>query len=224
MILPFKKGASRDADVFDKLANHLSLSIEAANLVEKELAPSVNPHEVERIAAQVIALEKRGDELASEITKLLARSTLPLTMHGELERILDLIDDILDELYFVSQELARGRKHGVSANPRVAELYRDLAAMSSVAKLAIQKLRDLIATAMHDTRKAEELNIEIDAFEDRVDEMRNSVLNRVYESRHDFDAIALFHIIEVARAIDRIVDTCKDVAHMILSIVSGALG
>ena len=224
MILPFKRSTPRDLDVFAKMASHLALSIEAANLVEKELAQAVDRHEVERIATQVVALEKRGDELASEIKQVLARSTLPLTMHGELERILDLIDDILDDLYFISQEVARGRKYGISDNPRVRELYQDLAAMSSVAKLAIQKLRDLISTALRDMRKASELNIEIDVFEDRVDEMRNTVLNKVYENRDHFDPITLFHIIEVARAIDRVVDTCKDVAHMIISIVSGALG
>jgi len=218
------KGRGKEPDPFAKLAMHIALSIEAAELVEQALSHATDIHEVERLAAQVIALEKRGDELAAEITKLLAKSTLPLTMHGELERILDLVDDILDDLYFISQEVARGKRHGLLDNDKVRELYRDLASMSSVAKLAIQKLRELAYTAPRDLSKASELNIEIDAFEDRVDEMRNSVLNRVYEYREFLDPLSLYHVIEVARAIDRVVDTCKDVAHLIISVVSGALG
>ncbi len=223
MVFTFLRRGSRELSLFEKLANHLELSVEAAELVEKQFKRDTDRHEIESLAAQVIALEKRGDELSSEITKLLARSALPITMHGELERIVDLVDDILDELYFVSQEVARGRKRGLDSNEKVLNLYQDLAAMSSVAKLAIQKLKELVATAMRDIAKASELNIEIDALEDRVDEMRNYVLDKVYEYRLSLGTIELLHLIEIAKAIDRVVDTCKDVAHLVISVVNSSM-
>jgi len=222
LVLPFRRRGSRIAerDIFAKLATHIELSAKAATIVSNELRSGISRHEVESLAAEVAALEKRGDELAAEITKDLGKSTIPLTMHGEIERLLDLVDDILDDLYFISQEVARGRRNGLDANPIVEKLYQDLAAMSSVARVAIERLRELIMIVGKDFRRARELNVEIDFYEDRIDEMRNEVLNKVYSSRHDLDPLAMYHIIEIARAIDRVVDTCKDASHIILSALS----
>jgi len=219
-----KKLIARGGNVFEKLAAHLELSVKAAELVEQELDVSKDLREVEELTTQVIALEKRGDELASEITNLLTRSTLPLTMHSEFERLLDIVDDILDELYFIASEISRGRRCNLHSNDKVRELYRELAAMGSIARLAIQKLHDLTELAFKDVERASALSIEIDAYEDRVDEMRNSIISKIYEYRSDLDTITLFHLIEITRAIDRVVDACKDVAHIVLSIVTSMMG
>ncbi len=219
-----KKLANKGVDVFEKLASHLELSVKAAELVEQELDVARELNEVESLTAQVIALEKRGDELAAEITSLLTRSALPLTMHSEFGRLLDMVDDVLDELYFIASEISRGRRCGLHHNNRVKEVYRELAAMSSIARLAVQKLHELTKLAFKDVDKAGALSVEIDAYEDRVDEMRNSIMNRIYECRNELDTISLFHLIEITRAIDRVVDTCKDVAHTVLSIVTSVLG
>ncbi len=211
-------------EIFDMLAQHLELSIHAADIVVKEFAPNVDRFSVVRMAAEVMALEKRGDDVAAELTRVIGASSLPITMYGDLERLLDIVDDVLDDLYFMSQEIARARRLGLDANDVVKEVYQDLAAMSSVAKLAIERLRDLMKVAYIDSKKVVDLNREIDTLEDKVDEMRNSVLDKIYGNRDSLDHLSTYHLIELTRAIDRLVDACKDAAHLVVSMIRSIAG
>lgn len=219
----FKK-PRKSRDLFELLAQHIELGTRASEKVIAELTIEGEKHLIEGLAAEVDALEKHGDELVAEMVRVLSQSSLPLTMYGDMHKLIDIVDDILDELYFIAQEVNRGRRANLDSNAVVVEIYRDLASMMSVAKLAIERLRELLQAAVDDVDKAKVLSREIDRLEDRVDELRNSVIDKIYSLREKLDPLALYHLIELTKAIDRVVDSCKDSSHLAISIITTAFG
>lgn len=214
----------KSRDVFELLVQHIELGVRACEKVIEELMSRDERHRIESLAAEVDALEKHGDELAAEVTRILVHSSIPLTMYGDMHKLIDMIDNILDELYFIAQEINRGRRANLDSNTIVVEIYQDLASMMAVAKLAVDKLRELMSIAMEDVEKAKALGREVDRLEDRVDELRNGIIDKIYSLREKLDSLAIYHLIELTKAIDRVVDSCKDSAHLALSIVATVLG
>ena len=218
-----RKRYGKNRNVFELISKHLELSEKAAEKVMNEFVIKHERHSIESIATEVDILEKHGDELIAEIVKTISQSAIPITMYGDFSIFTDIIDDILDELYFIAQEVNRGRKAGLDTNPIVLEIYSDLASMTSVAKMAITKLKELVIISLKDIKKAENLSHEVDMLEDRVDELRNTVIDKIYSPRKKLDPLALYHLIELAKAIDRFVDACKDASHVLMSIVTAVI-
>ena len=84
-------------------------------------------------------------------------------------------------------------------------------------------IRDRFNVALHDISKVHQLDSLINIYEDRVDEMKNNALNKVYRLGDRINAIMFYHLTELIRTADNIIDTCKDTSHAILNIVSSLL-
>jgi len=211
--------------IFEMLAEHLRLSVRATDIVVRELTlEKERRYEVESLASEVMALEKRGDEIVSDVVREISHGAVPPMLYGDMHVLTDLVDDILDELYFIAMEVSRGRKTGLDVNPVVNEVYEDLASMLSVARLAIERLVELFTSALKDRDRAQKIDRDVDVFEDRVDELRNVVMDKIYANKSQLDHLSFYHLVELVKAIDRVVDACEDASHLALSVISSIFG
>ena len=216
----FTRPSKRLKGLFDILVEHTELSIRACDYILRELTGSSERHVIDALAAGVDALERHGDELTSRANSMLSKSTLPVTVYGDMHILIDLVDDVLDELYFIAQEVGRGKKAGLASLSVVWAIYQELASMVSIARLAVERLRETLKASLEDLEKARYLSFEIYSLEDRIDEFKNKVIEAVYSSRGSLDALALYHLVELAKAVDRVVDICKESSHVLLSVMT----
>jgi uncharacterized protein Yka (UPF0111/DUF47 family) len=180
-------------------------------------------NEVESMVIDVITNEKAGDKITAELINLVSKGAVPLALLGDIEFLIDKIDDILDLIYFVATEYGRAFRAGLHKKRHVSDIYAELLKTSMIALKALESLQEELSVALKDFSKLQRLNDRIDIYEDRVDEQKSRMLDRLYSYGDEIDAITFNHLVEMIRSLDTIVDSCEDASHLIIRVVSSML-
>jgi len=218
--------SSGEEEVFRELVKHIELSINALSNVEVVLdLRSANDKSIviNDLIRGIDTYEKMGDNIILELSRNLARGAVPVALTASLELLMDKIDDILDLIYYMGMELGRGYKAGFTASEVIKDIYLDVLNMVKVISKGLETLKELFSIALYDISKVHQLNSLVDVYEDRVDEMKNNTLNKVYTLGDRLNAIMFYHLTELIRTADNIIDTCKDASHAVLNIISSLL-
>jgi len=221
----FKKlFGSSEKELLDLLRKHLILSKEAMMMFFRLItAPgSLGLDELSRYRFTVIKLEKEGDRIYDAAVMQVLKGAFPLPLVADLGVLLDDFDDILDLIYFVNMELARGIKVGLHRVKVVSEVYSFCAKMAEKALEAIDALEAILGSITKSLAKASEEMTRIDFIEDEVDEVKNEALEVIYERSKDLDVLAFTHLIEVVRSLDTIVDKVQDSSQELVRIFTAA--
>jgi len=211
---------SGEERLFEGLSRHVDLSIKSLAVIEELLKGGVSGHRVSSLIVDVITFEKQGDKIATSLTDMVTQGAIPVALLGDMEFLIDRVDDILDLAYFVAMEYGRAFRAGISGSDQVKVLYKEILKMVAVALKALETLKQEFTVALKDFNKLQELDDIIDVYEDRVDDMKNSALDMLYGLGKDVDAITFNHLSEMIRSLDTIVDACEDASHLLIRIIS----
>ena len=224
MLKSFRKLLMAGEDkLFSKLAEHVGLSRKSMNVVIEMLKGEVDDYKLNTLVIEVVTNEKSGDKIAMELTTMVSRGAIPLALLGDIEALIDRVDDILDLIYFMASEYERARKVGISKSKAVRSIYPELLKTSLLAAKALEALQEEFKVALNDFDKLQKLDDKIDVYEDRVDDFKSGMLDKVYSLGKEIDAITFNHLIEMIRSMDTIVDACEDASHMLLRVVSSMM-
>jgi predicted phosphate transport protein (TIGR00153 family) len=223
MTLLRKLLTSGEEKLFEKLVSHMELSVNSMYIVTKLMKGGLTLNEVESMVIDVITNEKAGDKITAELINMVSKGAVPLALLGDIEFLIDKIDDILDLIYFVATEYGRAFRAGLHKKRHVSDIYAELLKTSMIALKALESLQEELSVALKDFSKLQRLNDRIDIYEDRVDEQKSRMLDRLYSFGDEIDAITFNHLSEMIRSLDTIVDSCEDASHLIIRIVSSML-
>jgi len=209
--------------LFTMLARHVGLSRKSMSVVIEMLKGEVDEYGVNALVIEVITNEKSGDKIAMELTNLVSKGAIPLALLGDIEVLIDRVDDILDLIYFMASEYERAHRVGVTKDEAVKKIYMELVKTSLLAAKALEALQEEFSVALNDFEKLQSLDDKIDVYEDRVDDFKSKMLDKVYSLGKNVDAITFNHLIEMIRSMDTIVDACEDASHLLLRVVSSMM-
>ncbi len=209
-----------EEEVFEGLAEHVSLSIKSMKIINDILSGSLSDKVIEASAVEVISYEKNGDKIADKLITLVMQGAMPVALAGDMGLLIDKVDDILDLIYFLALELARAYRVGVSRRSVVAEMYKKFTGMSLLATKALEALKEQFESVFKDYKKVQDLDSQIDVYEDKVDEFKNNILDEIYGLGTSVDPITFNHLVEIVRTLDTIVDSCEDASHILIRIMS----
>ncbi len=209
-----------EEEVFKGLAEHISLSIKSMKIINDILSGSLSDKIIEASAVEVISYEKNGDKIADKLIILVMQGAIPVALAGDMGLLIDKVDDILDLIYFLALELARAYRVGVSRKNVVAEMYKKFTGMSLLATKALEALKEQFESVFEDYKKVQDLDSQIDVYEDKVDEFKNNILDEIYGLGTSVDPITFNHLVEIVRTLDTIVDSCEDASHILIRIIS----
>ncbi len=214
-----------ERELIESLREHLSLSREALALSLAMLRKhsKLDLSQVLECRARIVDLEKRGDRIYDAAVSSVLKGAFPLPLITELGTLLDDLDDILDLIYFLGMELARGIKAGLTRNPTVAEIYEVTGDMAEKAAESLSSLEALLSHILKDMAKAVEEVSRIDRVEDVVDDMKNVTIEKIYSRSGELGVLEFTHLMEVVRTVDTIVDKAQDVSQELVRIFSAAL-
>jgi len=220
----FERVVSRapEIEIVENLKRHLDISLRAIDMVYSLVTECRDFGEAVHKANEVLLMEREADNLAEETFTVILKGSVPPAIVSELQYLVDKTDDIMDRIYFIGMELARAYKNGLASSGELRSIYTDIGLMLSLAKSGVQKLKELYMTAFRDRENTMRLRAEIDIIEDRIDEVKNQALNKIYESR-GLRPIEIFHAIELIRVVDDIADATEDAAHAVVRLESSLI-
>ncbi|RLG78176.1 MAG: hypothetical protein DRO14_01355 [Thermoprotei archaeon] len=144
-------------------------------IINDILSGSLSDKVIEASAVEVISYEKNGengDKIADKLIIPVMQGAMPVALVGDMGLLIDKVDDILDLIYFLALELARAYKVDVSKKNVVAEMYKKFTGMSLLAAKALEALKEQFESAFKDYKKVQDLDSQIDVYEDKVDEFK----------------------------------------------------
>ncbi len=205
-----------EREIFNSLAKHLEISLKAFDMVYGMVTECCKDRgEAAEKANEVLLMEREADDLAEDLFAKILKGSIPPAIVSELQYLIDKTDDIMDHIYFIGMEMARAYRNGLTNNQYLKQIYSDIGMTMGLAKSGLKKLHELYIAAFKDKESTIRLRAEIDVIEDRIDEAKNQVLDKIYEGR-GMKPIEIFHAIQLIRVVDDIADATEDAAHAVV--------
>lgn len=165
---------------------------------------------VERHAEEIKSLEHEADENTHEAMELLHQTFITPLERGDIRRLIETQDDVIDLLDDAARSLVLYEIKEVL--PEVKDLTRVLVEAAKSVRAAIGQLR--IVKKKNDILQ---LCIDIRRLENEGDRINHELLARLFKSgMNPFDVLKWKEIIE---DIESAIDSCQDVANVLEGIV-----
>lgn len=203
--------------VVNQLNAHLSYSLQALDQIQQVISKSdLTEDYLDEVVRKIAAMEREGDEIIRRLDDNISKGALVPSVMGNAELLLDRIDNILDNIYYISKEIRRGyrvwknesiKKIIVGRFKEVLDLDRTIIEYMN---LMLSKSRDLEFCSRYARM--------VSTLEEEVDEVKEYILDEVYKL--DLTAVEFNHIISLIYSADRIADNAQDAVQLLISIMS----
>jgi predicted phosphate transport protein (TIGR00153 family) len=170
-----------------------------------------NTEHVERCAAEIKRLEHEADEVTHDVLALLHRSFITPLEPGDIRRLAESLDDVLDLLDDASRRIMLYDLQGIL--PEVRDLARILLEATQTVQSAVGQLRHI----QKKNNGIIQACIEIRRLENEGDQVNHEVLARLFKS--DFDPFTVLKWKDVIVDVETAIDRCQDVSNVLEGIV-----
>ncbi|MBP1449762.1 MAG: DUF47 family protein [Thermoproteus sp.] len=199
------------------LKTHISYSLQALDLIYNIISnKNLDENYLDEIVRKISAIEREGDEIIRRLDDEITRGALVPSVIGNTELLLDRIDNILDNIYYIAKEIRRG--YIVWRNEEIKKIisgkFREMVDLDKTSieyiRLMLERSRDLEFCGRYARM--------VSTLEEEVDEVKEHILDEVYKL--NLSAVEFNHIISLIYSADRIADNTQDAVQLLLSIIS----
>lgn len=203
--------------MIDRLKAHVGYSLQALDLIQQTIAkPDATEDYLDEIVRKIAAIEREGDEIIRRIDDNISKGALVPSVIGNAELLLDRIDNILDNIYYISKEIRRG--YIVWRNDNIRKIiggkFREMLDLDRTiieyVGAMLERTRDLEFCSRYARM--------VSTLEEEVDEVKEYILDEVYKL--NLSAVEFNHIISLIYSADRIADNAQDAVQLLMSIIS----
>jgi predicted phosphate transport protein (TIGR00153 family) len=192
-------------DYFDRITEILVRAAERFQVF------TADGEHAERCAAEMKRLEHEADEVTHDVLALLHRSFITPLEPGDIRRLVESLDDVLDLLDDASRRILLYDLPGVL--PEVRDLARILLEATQTVQTAVAGLR----TLQKKNNGIVQACIEIRRLENEADQVNHEALARLFKS--DFDPFMVLKWKDVIVDVETAIDRCQDVSNVLEGIV-----
>jgi predicted phosphate transport protein (TIGR00153 family) len=214
-----------EREFLDKLVTHLRLSQRALDILESMVLSAVENNNISKTKVsegmrEIAALEREGDEIVRQVNDEILKGAVPITTASIMDTILNKSDDILDGIHVLSRELRR-TYFLCNTNPVRKFLGEEFLEMLRIGKEALKNLieviNDLNTKSFSDIRV---MVMGIQKLEEEVDDIKDSALDKLYSNAKELTYLEFMSNTSLIFGIDDVLDSIKDIAYMLLTLVS----
>jgi predicted phosphate transport protein (TIGR00153 family) len=214
-----------EKELLKRLTMHLQLSQRALEILEGMVLSAVENNSISKAKVsegmrEIAALEREGDEIVRQANYELLKGAIPATTVPIADAILNKSDDILDGIHILSRELKR--TYTLCGTEHVREfLSEEFLEMIRIGKEALKNLLEIVSSL--DTRSFSDIRVMvmgIQKLEEEVDDIKDSALDKLYSNARELTYIEFFSIMSLIFEMDDVLDSIKDIAHMLLTLIS----
>jgi Phosphate transport regulator (distant homolog of PhoU) len=214
-----------EREFLDKLVTHLRLSQRALDILESMVLSAVENNNISKTKVsegmrEIAALEREGDEIVRQVNDEILKGAVPITTASIMDTILNKSDDILDGIHVLSRELRR-TYFLCNTDPVRKFLGEEFLEMLRIGKEALKNLieviNDLNTKSFSDIRV---MVMGIQKLEEEVDDIKDSALDKLYSNAKELTYLEFMSNTSLIFGIDDVLDSIKDIAYMLLTLVS----
>ena len=214
-----------EREFLDKLVAHLGLSQRALDILESMVLSAVENNNISKTKVsegmrEIAALEREGDEIVRQVNDEILKGAVPITTASIMDTILNKSDDILDGIHVLSRELRR-TYFLCNTNPVRKFLGEEFLEMLRIGKEALKNLieiiNDLNTKSFSDVRV---MVMGIQKLEEEVDDIKDSALDKLYSNAKELTYLEFMSNTSLIFGIDDVLDSIKDIAYMLLTLIS----
>jgi hypothetical protein len=208
--------------MFVELRTVAELAISANTIVKSMISVHHDPELLRDQVQQMRILEKQGDEKAFQLRENILNGAISPNVLDNLLECVELTDSIVDNYYWVTREINRiqatelGTSNGLALSGSQFEPI--FSKLLEHAGSALSALVELLATT--DTNMTQKLRRKIEDIEENADNIKDEGFDKLYANAQSMSYLQFFHYSELLHKFDNIVDTCEDLADLVLSIIS----
>ena len=162
-------------------------------------------------------LEKESDELTFKLSEDIMDGAINPAVLRDLLHVVDRMDGVFDDYYFIAREVNRTVKSGVKL-PMLDSMTERFVKMVGLADRQLEAFGKLLESTSIEGAKF--FRGEIEKLEEEGDELKDSSFDEMYRSRELFDYFSFQHYTEVIRKLDHISDNVEDMSDLILAIAN----
>jgi predicted phosphate transport protein (TIGR00153 family) len=214
-----------EREFLDKLVAHLRLSQRALDILESMVLSAVENNNISKTKVsegmrEIAALEREGDEIVRQVNDEILKGAVPITTASIMDTILNKSDDVLDGIHVLSRELRR-TYFLCNTNPVRKFLGEEFLEMLRIGKEALKNLieviNDLNTKSFSDIRV---MVMGIQKLEEEVDDIKDSALDKLYSNAKELTYLEFMSNTSLIFGIDDVLDSIKDIAYMLLTLIS----
>lgn len=204
-------------EIVEGLKAHIGYSHQSIEFLEQILKETeLNEVYLDEIVRKIAAIEREGDEIIRKLDDNITKGALVPSVMGSAELLLDRIDNILDNIYYISKEIKRGYRVWKNDNIRKIIIGK-FKEMLDLDKTIIEYI-GLILDRSRDLEFCSRYARIVSTLEEEVDEIKEYILDEVYQLA--LSAVEFNHIISLIYSADKIADNAQDAVQLLISIIS----
>ncbi len=214
-----------EREFLSRLITHLELSQKAIEILEGMVLSAVENNTISKTKVsegmrEISALEREGDEIVRQMNDFVLKGAIPITTASIMDTILNKSDDILDGIHVLSRELRR-TYYLCNTEPVRKFLSEEFLEMIRIGKEALKSLLEIInrldKASFSDIRV---MVMGIQKLEEEVDDIKDSALDKLYASAKELTYVEFMSSMSLIFGIDDVLDSIKDIAYMLLTLIS----
>ena len=201
-----------------EIASLASISVRTAvKMIEEEAKRDLE--NLERELNEIISMEKKGDEITLGIVSDITRGEIAAGLREGLLEFTQKLDDILDMSHVMAREIMRvSRFSPLRKSSEVVQILSDIAEVGKDVISAVDKLTELIKGASEGELRPE-LAVEIERIEEKVDDKKEYVLDKIYSVGRYLHCLEVLHLVDLIRLLDDATDYCEDASQVLVNII-----
>ncbi len=207
-----------ERSVLEEMTEYIPLSKEASECIRTML--SKREQDLKPENERVRALERQADEISMKIKHEITSGAISSNVMDNLIELVEKCDDLLDQSYYISREIKRmGPRLKVqndASRNAVDHAYTVFANMIEIHLRALDHVR--IAFTGRQIAEVQAARHEIEKLEEQVDEMKDNLIDSLYEMSQYVSYIVFLHLTELTHKIDDLLDDCEDIADLVQTV------
>jgi uncharacterized protein Yka (UPF0111/DUF47 family) len=212
-----------ERNIFGELSQIISIAVQANAIVKAAFQANYDEKTLAEAMETVRALEKKSDKVAFMITEDVTSGAISPNIIDNLLECIHIADNLVDVIYYLSREMNRMSK-AKSINFEAhqnAAWSSDYLNLSNLAEASILKLEKIFST--ESITEISKLRNEIEALEEQGDDVKDAGFDKLYRLAPELSYLQFIHYSELLHKCDDILDSCEDLADLVVSIVTSIL-
>ena len=208
-----------EKNIFSELTQVVAMAAEANAIVLGMFKMGYRDKGIKDVMHSVQLIEKKSDAIAFKISEDITSGAISPNIIDNLLECVQVADDIVDVYYYLSRELNRMTK-AYSAGFEIQEADWDSVYenMLALAEKALIKLKGALSTS--NVTEILQLRKEIEVLEEQADDIKDQGFDRLYGIAPKLHYLQFYHYSELLHKCDDILDSCEDLADLIVSVVT----
>lgn len=200
------------------MSKYMDLATDASSILKEMLVIDDGKKNV--LNGKIRDLERQGDDLTLSLKDQITSGAISSNLMDNLITLVETCDDLLDKSYFVSREVRRVHDNAHRFDDWTKDFmrrgYEICIRILDYNTSALSEVKKLLSA--NDFAEMAESRTKIQSYEEKVDDLKDNLIDELYNSSESIPYIVFIHLTELVHKLDDMLDDCEDIGDLVHTI------